>query len=214
MTKAWMQSLSGRSITMSRPDAREIDPVLDLPEMLARITRFNGAVPGGIYSVAQHCVMMADAVIDETGDAELAALALLHDAHEFIWGDIITPQTEGLDEIAVETQGSQLAGVIPAVIAEAKRRGDAAIFRACGVPFPPTPDQVRAIKAYDLRMLATEWRQLLATCPRRPPAAVERVQPIRMRGGIALWSIAKAAEEYRRRLVELCPAVARKSSQR
>lgn len=211
MTKAWMHTISGRSITMARPAAAEVDPLMDLPETLARITRYNGTVPGGIYSVAQHCALMSDAVLDETGDANFAALALVHDAHEYIWGDITTPQAQGLAEIEADLFGDSR---VRAVIDEAKRRGDEAIFRACGIPFPPTPDQLRLVKLFDIRMLATERQQLLATSPRRWSAAVESARPIRMRGGMTLWSIARAADEYRRRLVELCPAVARRSSQR
>lgn len=207
-----MQSLTGRAITMARPEAREIDPLVDMPEMLARICRYNGAVPGGILSVAQHCAMMSDAILDETGDADLAAIALLHDAHEFIWGDITTPQAEGLAEIARELFGDVEADAIPMVIAAAKKRADAAIFRACGVPFPPSEAQLRVIKAFDLRMLATEKRQVLAVCGRRWAAAVERAQPIRMKGGLTLWPIARAADEYRRRLKTLCPALVRRSS--
>lgn len=214
MTRAWMQSLTGRAITMAAPQAAEIDPLVDLPEQLARICRYNGAVPGGQFSVAQHCALMADAILDETGDAELARIGLLHDAHEYVWGDITTPQVEGLDEIAVEMfdgSGLPVRAIIPAVIAEAKKRADAAIFRACGVPLP-TVAQARAIKVWDLRMLATEKRQLLASCPRRWAAAVEKAEPIRMRGGMTLWSVARAADEYRRRLKQFCPALARRSS--
>lgn len=210
MSKAWMHTITGRAITMARPDKREIDALTDLPETLARITRYNGSVPGGILSVAQHCVMMADAVLDETCDADLARLALLHDGHEFIVGDITTPQVEGFAEIEIELFGDSR---IASVIAEAKRRSDVAIFAALGVPWP-TPQQIQAIKSYDLRMLATERQQLLTASPKRWSAAVEKAVPIRMRGGMTLWSIAKSADEYRRRLVQLCPAVSRKSSQR
>lgn len=209
MTRAWMQSLTGRAITMAAPQAAEIDPLVDLPEQLARICRYNGAVPGGQFSVAQHCALMADAILDETGDAELARLGLLHDAHEYVWGDITTPQVEGLDEIAAEVHLP--AGSIAEIIAIAKRRADAAIFKACGVPLP-TEAQARAIKVWDLRMLATEKRQLLASCPRRWAATVEKAEPIRMRGGMTLWSVARAADEYRRRLKQFCPALARRSS--
>jgi len=209
MTRAWMHTISGRAITMAKPEAREIDVLLDLPETLAGIARFNASVPGGIYSVAQHCCLMADAALDdEAGDADLATLALLHDAHEYIWGDITTPQAQGLAEIEAELYGDSR---VAAVIAEAKRRGDAAIFAACGVPWPPAPQMLRSLKEYDLRMMATERLQLLASTPKRWSAAVEKAQPIRMRGGITLWSVGRAADEYRRRLVELCPAVARKS---
>lgn len=209
MTRAWMQTMSGRSLTMAKPDPREIDLLVDLPEALARLCRYNGAVPGGLYSVAQHCVVMCDVVLDDTGDADLAAIALLHDAHEYIWGDFTTPAVDGLAEIAADLLGPVEAGAIPEVIRIAKKRADEAIFRACGLPFPPTAEQARVIKSYDLRMLATERRQLLATCGRRWHAAAEKAEPLRLRGGLSLWSIARSADEYRKRLRQFCPALMR-----
>lgn len=209
MTRAWMQTLSGRSITMAKPEAREIDPLLDMPEMLARIPRFNGAVPGGHYSVAQHCVLIADTILDDSGDANAAAVGLLHDAHEIIWGDLTTPAQEGLAEIERELFGDTR---FEQVIREAKRRADEAIFAACGVPWPPPAQLQRTVKIYDIRMLATERRQLLSPSGKRWNAVIERAEPLRMRGGISPWSIARAADEYRSRLGQLCPAVNRKTS--
>lgn len=218
MTRAWMQTISGRAVTMARPQPSEIDVLTDMPEMLARIARYNGAVPGGIYSVAQHCALMADVALDETGDADLAAAALLHDGHEYLLGDVTTPQVDGLDEIArdlfaplFEDIGLPAGGLVSATIGEAKRRADAAIFKACGLP-QPSESVRRAVKALDLRMLATEKRQLLAVPPRRWAAAVEQAAPVRLRGGLSIWSTARAADEFRRRLVELCPAVAGRAS--
>lgn len=211
MTRAWMQTLSGRSVTMSRPYAHEVDPLLDLPETLARIPRFNGGVPGGNYSVAQHSCLIADAILDEGGDVDTAAVAILYDAHKYLWGDITTPARNGLAEIEAEMFGDSRVG---SVIAEAKARGDQAIFKACGVPWPPTPQQLRTVHTFDLRMLATERRQILSPSGKRWSAAVEHAAPIAMRGGIKIWSIAKAADEYRERLMQFCPAVARKSSER
>lgn len=209
MTRAWMQTLTGRALTMAQPAPREIDPLLDIPEMLARIARFNGAVPGGVYSVAQHSVHIADAILDDTGDADTAAIGLVHDAHEYIWGDVTTPAQDGLSEIEAELYGDSR---FEAVLREAKRRADQAIFRACGIPWPPTQQQLRTVKAYDLRMLATERRQLLSPCGKRWPAAIEKAPPLRMRGGISIWPVARAAEEFSDRLRRLCPAVARSSS--
>lgn len=208
MSRAWKQSLSGRSVTVAKPDPREIDALLDIPETLARIPRFNGSVPGGNYSVAQHCVLIADAILDDGGDADTATVGLLHDAHEYILGDWITPVQEGLAEIEAELYGDSR---FAAVMAEAKRRADRAIFKSCGVPWPPTPQQIRTVKTYDLRMLATEKRQILAPSVKRWNAAIEQAEPLRMRGGLNLWSIAKAADEYRARLTQFCPALARKS---
>lgn len=202
-----MQTLTGRAVTMARPKLGDVDLMTDMPEQLARIPRYNGAVPGGNLSVAQHSVIMADAVLEETGDAYLAAVALLHDGHEYVVGDITTPQVEGLAEIEAEIYGDSR---IAYVIAEFKRRHDEVIFRACGLPWPDL-DQWRVIKAFDLRMLATERRHLLAPCDRRWNAAAENAEPIRMRGAIRTWSIAKAADEFRDRLRRLCPAISRKS---
>lgn len=208
MTRAWMQTLSGRAITMAKPDVRDIDPLLDMPEMLARIPRFNGAVTGGHYSVAQHSVLIADTILDDGGDAEAATVGLLHDAHEYIWGDVTTPAQDGLAELEVEMFGDSR---FAQVLREAKQRADAAIFRACGVPWPPPPQIVRTVKAYDLRMLATERLQMLSPSSKRWNAVIERAEPLRMRGGITPWPIAKAAEEFHNRLVQLCPAVTRKT---
>ncbi|MEO3997210.1 hypothetical protein [Mesorhizobium sp. CAU 1732] len=208
MTRAWMQTLSGRAIAMAKPEARDIDPLLDLPEALARICRYNGAVPGGVYSVAQHCVIMSDIILEEIGDADIATIALLHDAHEYIWGDITTPQMDGFAEIEAELYGDSR---VTSIVAEAKRRADKAIFSACGVPWPPTPQQHRTVKLYDIRMLATERRQLLSPSVKRWAAVVEQAEPLKIRGRLPVWPVPKAADEYRSRLVRLCPAVARKS---
>lgn len=213
MSRAWAQTMTGRAVTIAQPKPQEIDPLTDIPETLARIARFNGAVPGGVYSVAQHCVVGCDCVLEETADADLARLFLLHDAHEYALGDITTPQADGLAELIVEGNSSLGGDQFREAIETAKRRMDAAIFTACGVPLP-TPAQIRAIKSFDLRMLAMEKRQLLASSPKPWAAAVERAEPLRMRGGLKIWSQAKAAEEYRRRLLTYCPTLRRQGANR
>lgn len=67
----------------------------------------------------------------------------------------------------------------------------------------------RAVKDYDLRMLATEKRQLLLPSSRSWGKAIECARPIRMRGRIALWPVARAADEWRDRLHTLCPNAGR-----
>jgi 5'-deoxynucleotidase YfbR-like HD superfamily hydrolase len=80
--------------------ALDIDLFGDVAEGLARICRFGGHVPGNPYSVAQHCVIGADAAMEETRDANIAAYFLLHDAHEFVFGDMTTPVAKWLATIA------------------------------------------------------------------------------------------------------------------
>jgi hypothetical protein len=193
---------------MAAPAVSEVDLSIDLPEMLGRVPRFNGGTVGGHYSVAQHSCLIADAILDETGDIETATIGLLHDAHEYVIGDITTPMVESLGEIEVELFATNGRPHIEVVIKEAKRRLDRAIFAACGVPWPPSDHQLRTVKAFDLRMLATEKRQLLAPPTKRWSARIEKAEPIRMRGRITLWSMVRAADEFRNRLRQFCPAVA------
>lgn len=197
----WKQTMSGRAVPLMRIDADDIDLFGDVAEALARLTRFDGHVPGGVYSVAQHCVLMADAALEETGDAGLAAHCLLHDAHEAYIGDIVTPVVAWMDAIAAATEGAAR----PSAILDAmKGAADRAIWRAAGLP-PPGPTWRAAIRDYDRRMLATEKRQLLNPCRVSWGAAIETAAPIRMRGRITLWPAAKAADEYRARLDTFCP---------
>ena len=69
-----------------------------LPEeialVLSRIPRFGGHLAPSIptYTVAQHSVLVSQLVPDE-----MQLAALLHDAHEVVTGDIITPLQIELD---------------------------------------------------------------------------------------------------------------------
>lgn len=62
-----------------------------LARSLSRISRFNGHAEGFV-SVAQHSVLtLALARVFYPADASVARLALYHDAHEAITGDVPTP---------------------------------------------------------------------------------------------------------------------------
>lgn len=198
----WKPTISGGAMTLASISANDIDLHGDVAETLARICRFGGAVPGNPYSVAQHCVVMADAAIDEIGDPSIAAFCLLHDAHEYVVGDIVTPVARWLSLLEAEIHGT--TDVVRSLIATAKARIDAAVWRAAGLP-QPRADQRTIIADYDIRMLAAEKRQLLMPSPRSWGTAIETARPIRMRGRITAWAPGKAAEEYRNRLDMLCP---------
>ncbi len=199
------QTWSGRAFPLPGFSHADIDLDGDVPETLARICRYGGSVPGNIYSVAQHCVIGADAALEETGDARLSAYVLLHDAHEAVIGDIATPVAKWMQALAIELYGVDAAGMIDGVIHCAKAQLDLAIWRAAGVPKPGAA-QVAAIADYDLRLLATEKRQLLVPPRRSWGAAIDAARPIRLRGSLKAWPVARAAEEYRSRLRQLCPA--------
>jgi hypothetical protein len=182
--------------------ALDVDLYRDVAEGLARICRYGGHVPGNPYSVAQHCVVGADAAFEETRDASIAAYVLLHDGHEYIFGDMTTPVAKWLSLIEAEIFGT--SDVARTLIATAKARLDAVIWRAAGMP-PPGKTHRDAVADFDLRLLATETRQLLMPAPRSWGTAVEQAKPLRIRGRLSAWPVAKAADEYRARLDQFCP---------
>jgi len=201
-TKPWQQTISGRAFPLTAFSAIDIDLYGDVAECLARVCRFGGHVPGNPYSVIQHSVVGADAALEETGDANLAAYFLLHDAHEYIIGELTTPVANWLAGIELDIFGSTER--VRTVIAVAKSKLDVAIWRAAGLPQPGKTYWER-VKEYDIRMLATERRHLLMPPPAEWGGGVETAKPIRLRGKLAAWPVAKAVEEFRRRLDQLCP---------
>ena len=64
----WIQTGTGRALDLMAPTAAMIDLETDVAEALAREPRFGGHVRGGPYSVAQHMVLGADAIVAQTGN--------------------------------------------------------------------------------------------------------------------------------------------------
>src|ERR1700759_2516077 len=84
--------LSGRRLDLLDPSALDIE-IEDIAHGLARVARWNGQTSGAnIFSVAQH-TLLVDVLARRTGAlAPRARLAiLLHDAPEYVIGDMITP---------------------------------------------------------------------------------------------------------------------------
>lgn len=91
----WMQTFSGQRFYPLDPRPDEIDP-RDIAHALSLLCRYGGHVDR-FYSVAEHCVLMSEAV-----SAEHALAALLHDATEAYVVDVPRPlkrQLPGYREI-------------------------------------------------------------------------------------------------------------------
>ena len=85
--------LSGRRLDLLDPSPLDIE-IEDIAHGLARVARWNGQTRGAhAFSVAQHSLIVADIVAErcEKPDARLTLAALLHDAPEYVIGDMITP---------------------------------------------------------------------------------------------------------------------------
>lgn len=107
-SRAWQRMLSGRRLDLLDPDPADIE-IEDIAHGLARVARWNGQTVGPhAFSVAQHALtveMIArDGRTDWTETWRLAAL--LHDAAEYVVGDLISPfkTAIGLDYKAFENR--------------------------------------------------------------------------------------------------------------
>lgn len=205
----WVQTASGRAVDLLIPRPSDIDLAADVAPALAKICRFGGQVVSGPYSVAQHCVLGAEAVLEETGRADLAAAFLLHDAHEAYLGDMVTPVRRAImAEVARRTvgNGDEAAAMVAEAIDALKDRFDFAVYVAAGLQPPrllPAADRA-VIAGMDLRMLDAERRQLLAPC--RRDWGLGDVRPVRLRGAIRPWPWPEAADRWLAALRRLWPA--------
>ena len=91
--RAWQRMLSGRRLDLIDPSPLDVE-IDDIVHGLARVARWNGQTRGRhAFSVAQHTVVVDDiAAIAAPGIGATGRLAvMLHDAPEYVIGDLITP---------------------------------------------------------------------------------------------------------------------------
>jgi uncharacterized protein len=133
--RAWQRMLSGRRLDLLDPSPLDIE-VEDIAHGLARVARWNGQTNGPyIFSVAQHCLLVEALArikaprLDRSG--RLAVL--LHDAPEYVIGDMISPfkAVMGGDYKSIE------------------RRLLSAIHRRFGLPASTSDELEALIKAAD-----------------------------------------------------------------
>ncbi|MCP1200089.1 hypothetical protein [Notoacmeibacter sp. MSK16QG-6] len=209
--EAAIKTRSGRLVDLLAFSLQTEHLWTEIAPALSKIPRFCGQtqLPLG-YSVAQHCVLMAEAAEDESADPALAALALLHDAHEAFLGDVITPALRAL-------QATVADGLPPGASAAARRAAEQMVDRAWrGMKHaldghildaahlgPVTDEQWIALHVLDGRALETEMADLMGEP--QPPLRL----PLRQGGAIRPWPVALAEERYCAALDRYLPAAAR-----
>lgn len=103
--RAWQRMLSGRRLDLLDPSPLDIE-IEDIAHGLARVARWNGQTYGDhAFSVAQHSVLVLDVALTLSDLSRSDQLrALLHDAPEYVIGDMISPfkAALGLDYKAFE----------------------------------------------------------------------------------------------------------------
>ena len=133
--RAWQRMLSRRRLDLLDPSPLDIE-IADIAHGLARVARWNGQTKGAhALSVAQHSLIVEDiaSTLNPRWSSASRRAALLHDAPEYVIGDLISPfkAAVGLDYKAFEL------------------RLLSAIHRRFDVPDPPPDAVTQAIKLAD-----------------------------------------------------------------
>lgn len=91
--RAWQRMLSGRRLDLLDPSPLDVE-IEDIAHGLARVARWNGQTIGEHpYTVAEHSLLVERLVLRLKPKATPAERleALLHDAPEYVIGDMISP---------------------------------------------------------------------------------------------------------------------------
>ncbi len=104
--RAWQRMLSGRRLDLLDPSPLDIE-IEDIAHGLARVARWNGQTKGAhAFSVAQHSLLVESLSgrFNPNLERRWRLAALLHDAPEYVIGDLISPfkAALGLDYKAFE----------------------------------------------------------------------------------------------------------------
>ena len=133
--RAWQRMLSGRRLDLLDPSPLDVE-LEDIAHGLARVARWNGQTYGDhALSVAQHS-MLVEQVLGLNNPGLSAAhqlYALLHDAPEYVIGDMISP----------------FKAVVGGAYKDVETRLEAAIHQRVGLPSHPAPKLKKDIKKAD-----------------------------------------------------------------
>lgn len=190
--RVWQRMLSGRRLDLLDPSPLDIE-IADIAHGLARVARWNGQTRGThIFSVAQH-TLLVEAVMRQHAprlDHRVRLAALLHDAPEYVVGDMISP----------------FKAVIGASYKSVEKRLLSAIHLRFGLPaiLPAiTTDQIKAADRGAAYLEATslagfsqaEARRLFGRDPGLPQAARDDY--------LTSWSAGKAEKRFLARFTAL-----------
>jgi 5'-deoxynucleotidase YfbR-like HD superfamily hydrolase len=91
--RAWQRMLSGRRLDLLDPSPLDVE-IEDIAHGLAFVARWNGQTIGRYaYSVAEHSLLVEElfGLMVPGAEARWRLAALLHDAPEYVIGDMISP---------------------------------------------------------------------------------------------------------------------------
>jgi len=190
--RAWQRMLSGRRLDLLDPSPLDIE-LEDIAHGLARVARWNGQTKGAhIFSVAQHTLLVEAIARARTPqlDRSRRLAIMLHDAPEYVIGDMISPFKAVLEDSYKATE----------------RRLLSAIHLRFGLPAALTPEIDRLVKAADHGAAYLEATRLAGfdeTEARKffglPPLLSGAIE----RDYLTPWPAETAEERYRERVLKL-----------
>jgi len=191
--RAWQRMLSGRRLDLLDPSPLDVE-IEDIAHGLARVARWNGQTSGAhIFSVAQH-TLLVEAIARRRANLDRRArlAVLLHDAPEYVVGDMITP----------------FKAVIGDSYKAVEHRLLAAIHVRFGLPAALPEQLTRMIKSADRAAAYLEATRLAGFKPAeagrffgRPPALPSPIE----RDYVTPWTAVQAQSRYLRRFNEVAP---------
>ncbi|MBV8918602.1 HD family hydrolase [Bradyrhizobium sp.] len=192
--RAWQRMLSGRRLDLLDPSPLDVE-IADIAHGLARVARWNGQTSGAhIFSVAQH-TLLVEAVMRAAApraDDRVRLAALLHDAPEYVIGDMISP----------------FKAVLGGDYKVVEKRLLAAIHIRFGLPPQLSPEVERQIKAADRGaafLEATELAGFSESEARRLFGRDPGLPETTKRDYLTPWSAAKAEKRFLARFTGLLP---------
>ena len=184
--------LSGRRLDLLDPSPLDVE-IEDIAHGLARVARWNGQTSGAhIFSVAQHCLLVEVIARQKSPRLDRTArlAVLLHDAPEYVIGDMISP----------------FKAVIGDSYKAVEARLMAAVYLRFGLPPVPSESLRNLIKAADRSAAFFEATRLagfsMAEAGRffgRPTALSTALE----RDYLTPWSASAAEKRFRDRLESL-----------
>ena len=91
--RAWQRMLSGRRLDLLDPSPMDIE-IEDIAQGLSRVARWNGQTTGEYpFTVLEHSLIVDDILVslDPKISKKWRLACLLHDASEYVIGDMISP---------------------------------------------------------------------------------------------------------------------------
>ncbi|HEY0567089.1 MAG TPA: HD family hydrolase [Xanthobacteraceae bacterium] len=190
--RAWQRMLSGRRLDLLDPSPLDIE-LEDIAHGLARVARWNGQTQGAhIFSVAQHTLLVEAVARARTPrlDRSRRLAVLLHDAPEYVVGDMISP----------------FKAVIGDSYKATERRLLSAIHVRFGLPATLPLEVDRLVKAADhgaAYLEATRLAGFAAEEARKFFGAPPSLSAAMERDYLTPWPAEIAEERYRERVLTL-----------